>query len=107
MGASELGARCGHSGLLRQYEPRVDPEVHRAPGGRSPDTPPDPEMVEGGRFGRRSVVGDEAGHVAGSSCFTSAVERLRICAGGDRRGSSLPRQQFILTYNGLIMLIAH
>src|SRR5438094_8921412 len=46
MEASELGARCGHSWLLRQHESRVDHEVHRASRGRSPDTPPDPEMVE-------------------------------------------------------------
>ena len=34
-------------------------EVHRAPRGRSPDSSPDPEMVEGGGVGGRRVVGDE------------------------------------------------
>ncbi len=33
--AGELGARCGHSWLLRQHEPRMDDEVRRASGGRS------------------------------------------------------------------------
>src|SRR5438874_5326069 len=33
----------------------MDDEVHRASGGRSPDTSPDSEMVEGGSIGRRPV----------------------------------------------------
>ena len=33
--ASELGARCGHSWVLRQHEPRMDDEVRRASRGRS------------------------------------------------------------------------
>src|SRR5882762_67712 len=70
--ASELGARCGHSWFLRQHEPRVDYEVHRAPRGRSPDASPDPEMVAGGSFGRWSVVGDDGRYTARSSCFTAA-----------------------------------
>jgi len=49
--ASELGARCGHSKFLRQFESRMDVEVHRAPRGRSPETSPDPEMVDGGSIG--------------------------------------------------------
>jgi len=46
-------------------------EVHRASGGRSEDISPDPEMTKGGSIGRRPVVGDEAGHTAGISCFTA------------------------------------
>jgi RNA-directed DNA polymerase len=36
-----------------------------------PNTPPDPEMAEGGSIGRRSVVGDEARNAAGSSGFVA------------------------------------
>src|SRR5215470_13024949 len=36
---------CGTAS--RQHEPRVDDEVHRASGGRSPYASPDPEMAEG------------------------------------------------------------
>src|SRR5712691_7165178 len=39
----------------------MDDEVRRAPGGRSPDTSPNPEMAEGGSIGRWPVVGDETG----------------------------------------------
>ena len=47
-------------------------KVRRAPGGRSPDTSPAPEMAEGGSIGRRPVVGDETGYTAGGSSFTAA-----------------------------------
>ena len=47
---------------------------HRVADRRS--TSPDPEMVEGGSFGRWSVVGDEGGYAAGSSCFTAARQRV-------------------------------
>ena len=63
-------------GLLRQLEPRMDDEVHRAPGGRSKDTSPDPEMAEGGSIGRRPVVGDEDGYAAGSSGLTADRQRV-------------------------------
>jgi hypothetical protein len=49
----ELGARCRHPWLLRQFEPRMDDEVPRAPGGRSEGTAPDSEMAQGGSIGRR------------------------------------------------------
>ena len=37
---------------------------------------PDPEMVEGGSVGRRSMVGDEGRNAAGSGDFTAARERI-------------------------------
>ena len=45
--------------LFRQLESRMGLKVHRASGGRSEDTSPDPEMAEGGSIGRRPVVGDK------------------------------------------------
>jgi hypothetical protein len=44
----------------------MDDEVHRATGGRSPDTSPDPEMAEGRSIGRWPVVGDQAGTPQGA-----------------------------------------
>ena len=54
----------------------MDHEVHRAPGGRSEDMSPDPEMIEGGSIGRRPVVGDETGYATGSSGFAAARQRI-------------------------------
>src|SRR5580700_1010519 len=54
----------------------MDDEVHRASGGRSSDTSPDPEMVEGGSIGRRPMVGDETGYAAGSSGITADRQRV-------------------------------
>src|SRR5438132_595038 len=51
--ASELGARRGHSGVLRPYEPRMDAAVHPAPRDRSPYSSSDPQMVAGGSIGGR------------------------------------------------------
>ena len=51
-------------------------EVHRASGGRSEDTSPDPEMAEGGSIGRWPVVGDEAGYTAGFNCFDANRQRV-------------------------------
>src|SRR5437879_2707767 len=44
----------------------MDDEVHRASGGRSTDTSPDPEMAEGGSIGRRPVVGTKLGTPQGA-----------------------------------------
>jgi len=62
---------AGHFGLFRQLKPRMDDEVHRASGGRSEDTSPDPEMAEGGGIGRRPVGRDEIVYAAGSSGITA------------------------------------
>ena len=82
-------------GFFRQYEPRMDDEVCRAPRGRSPDTTPDPEMAEGGSFGGRSVVGDEGGYAAGGSGFTTARQRIpALCVrslGGGLAQENRPR----------------
>jgi RNA-directed DNA polymerase len=53
-------------------------KVHRASGGRSPNTSLDPEMAEGGSIGRRPMVGNEVGYAAGSSGF--AADRQRVPA---------------------------
>jgi hypothetical protein len=53
----------------------MDDKVHRASGSRSEDTSPDPEMVEGGRVGRRPMVGDDVGYAAGSMGLTAARQR--------------------------------
>ena len=85
--ASELGARCGHSGLLRPHESRMDDEVRRASRGRSPNAPPDPEMAEGGSVGRRPMVGDEGRYAARGSGFTAAGERVSaLCVRSVGRG---------------------
>ena len=55
---------------------RMDIKVCRAPRGRPPDTPPDPEMVEGGSIGRWPMVGDEGRDSARGSGFTAAGERV-------------------------------
>src|SRR5215510_9287856 len=49
----------------------MDIEVCRASRGGSPNTTPDPEMVEGGSFGRWPMVGDESGDAAGFSGFAA------------------------------------
>jgi RNA-directed DNA polymerase len=63
-------------GFFDKPEPRMDDEVHRAPGGRSEGTSPDPEMAEGGSIGRRPMVGDETGYAAGSSGITADRQRV-------------------------------
>jgi RNA-directed DNA polymerase len=70
-----------HSELLRQFESRMDIEVYRARRRRSPNASPDPEMVEGGSFGRWSMVGDKCGYASGFSGFAAArqcVPALRL-----------------------------
>ena len=47
-------------------------KVHRPSSSRRPDATADPEMADGGRFGRRRMVGDDGGYSAGSSGFTAA-----------------------------------
>src|SRR5207245_7813243 len=47
--ASELGAGCGHSRVLRPDEPRMDDKVCPAPSGRTSHSSPDRAMGEGGR----------------------------------------------------------
>jgi len=42
----------------------MDDAVCPTPGGRPADSPPDPEMVEGGSQRGRRVVGDEGGYAA-------------------------------------------
>src|SRR5215471_4501212 len=54
----------------------MDVEVCRAPRGGSPDTSPDPEMVEGRSIGRWSVVGDKGRNAARSRGFTAARQRV-------------------------------
>jgi hypothetical protein len=55
-----------------------------------PDTSPDAEMVEGGCFGRWSVVGDNGRYTARSSCFTLRANVYLHC--GLRRTGSLERR---------------
>ncbi len=57
--ARELGARCRYQGFLRPRQSRVAVEVRQASSSRQPNAAADPEMAEGGRFGRRRVVGDD------------------------------------------------
>src|SRR5256885_12784880 len=68
--------KCGNSGVLRPYEPRVDAEVHPAPRDRSPYSSSDPQMVAGGSIGGRPMAGDEGRHSAGCGDLTAAGERL-------------------------------
>src|SRR3984893_2586093 len=74
--ASELGAGCGYSGVLRQPGPRMAAEVYPAPCGRPEDAAADPEMVEGPRIGGRQLVGDEGWHTARGRDFTPVSQYL-------------------------------
>ena len=69
---SELDRGCGHSGLLRQHESRMDDAFHPTPSRRQANSPPDPEMVESGSKRRRRVVGDDDRDTARGSRFTAA-----------------------------------
>src|ERR1700722_17483786 len=51
-------------------------EVPEASSGRQPNAASDPEMVKGGCFGRRRVVGDDGRDTARCSGFTAAGKRV-------------------------------
>src|SRR2546426_3864930 len=61
----ELGARRGHSELLRLGGPRVDASDGRASGGRPASPAADTAMAAGGRDGRPGGAGDGWGGGAG------------------------------------------
>src|SRR5207249_5530114 len=72
----ELGAGCGHSGLLWVIFPPLDDYVSPASHRGSPDAPPDQEMAEGRRPRGRRMVGDGEGDSAGLGDFAAARECL-------------------------------
>src|SRR5207247_691749 len=72
----ELGAGCGHSGLLWVIFPPLDDYVSPASHRGSPDPPPDQEMAEGRRPRGRRMVGDGEGDSAGLGDFAAARECL-------------------------------
>ena len=97
----ELGARCRHSRVLRQHEPRMDDEVRRAPRCRPKGTTPDPKMAEGGSIRGRELVEDRDRDSAGSGDLAATGECLpALCfrlmgsalakAPGDGRHGSCP-----------------
>ena len=72
----ELGARCGHSWVLRRHRPRVDAEVPRAPDRGQRVLRLIQQVAEGRSDRGRGVVGDAGGNGAGSIGFAAALERL-------------------------------
>src|ERR1035441_2561960 len=72
----ELGARLGYPGIFRSNRTFLDDQVCRAPNWRQEDRPLDPEMVEGGRDGARSVGRDKGGDSARCGDFAASGQSL-------------------------------
>src|SRR6266513_926056 len=72
----ELGAGCGHPGLLWFFFARMDSQVSPASDRGSTDPPPDQEMAEGRRTRGWRVVGYGEGDTARFGDFAVACQCL-------------------------------
>src|SRR6266704_6673224 len=73
---SELDFGSRHSILFRQTPAQLAGPVCGTSGGRQTSSPPDPEMVEGGRGGRRTVVPDRGRESARFGDFADFSQSL-------------------------------